>query len=535
MEQKGQKHTLEILEKVDRISRINHINYTLLFDTLLSQNEENGNSEWLSDIFVGLLYPDYKKLLEIVENGKENELYIINKDNSKDFNAFFSKICMRSEVRLPEDRKEDSIYYDYYIYVYPIIFAGNNWFRYVTIKRRLNYFQHCIGALAPVPYKRGITKKIRTFKQYYWYKKREKKEKEIQKFLQTLLEYGMKPAKYVVIPGIKRQTGIVNVAETYMNVENVKFKNMEVMSITKRNEWLGKYYDRKTKKKIMNKPVNRAIVEGPETIRRVQLIAMEILCEFDRICRKYNITYILSAGTLLGAIRHKGFIPWDDDIDVFMLNEEWQKFLEVAPKELDTERFFLRTQKTDADNNLVFGQIKRNNTVYFKGKREQFNTHRGIAMDILPFYNSPNSRVMFFIQDRLCHFFKSMTWAHMGYTSVEGFFPKLYYRLLAGVSNKKSFQMYYAIANMVKKPQKFLSYLCVSRNPYHKGFNQRKYFEDLCEVKFEGHTFLAPKEYDMYLKELYGKDYLRLPAPYYRINHHLPGNIDLGGLYDYDK
>ena len=81
-------------------------------------------------------------------------------------------------------------------------------------------------------------------------------------------------------------------------------------------------------------------------IRDVQMIQLEILLEFDRICRKNNIKYQLFAGTLLGAVRHKGFIPWDDDIDVCLLRDDYEKFLDVCLRDLDPG-FFLQTYETD--------------------------------------------------------------------------------------------------------------------------------------------------------------------------------------------
>ena len=81
-------------------------------------------------------------------------------------------------------------------------------------------------------------------------------------------------------------------------------------------------------------------------LKELQNIQMEILVEFDRICKKNNIKYQLFAGTLLGAIRHKGFIPWDDDIDVCMLRKDYIKFLNACESDL-RENYFLQTFETD--------------------------------------------------------------------------------------------------------------------------------------------------------------------------------------------
>ena len=79
-----------------------------------------------------------------------------------------------------------------------------------------------------------------------------------------------------------------------------------------------------------------------QTLRTLQLTELEMLKEVDRICRKYHIRYSLDGGTLLGAVRHNGFIPWDDDADVVMLRPEYKKFYRACKKELDTERFLDR-------------------------------------------------------------------------------------------------------------------------------------------------------------------------------------------------
>lgn len=535
MQFKGRKYTRNILKKVDTICRENKLSYTLLFTTLLSQYEEQKEANWLSDITIGMLYADYLKLVTILEKGVDPDLYVLNKEKDPSFNALYSYICMRSMVKLPEDRSKDHMYYDYFICVYPIFYAGNTWKEYRSNYKKNKFFLQCIEATAPAPYLRGVKANICAIAKRKWCTMSAKKEKEIKLFYGRLAEESKTPTKYALIPVQDKQTGVMNLTKTYQNVENCEFSGIQVMCIKESQEWLRQCYTDNKRKKITGQKANRAVIEGPETIRRVQMVALEILCEFDRVCKAHNIKYILAAGTLLGAVRHQGFIPWDDDIDVFMLNEEWLKFEKVAETELDQERFFLRTQRTDQDDNLVFGQIKRNGTVYVKDGRSAFNTHKGIAIDILPFYNSPDSRIMFEIQNALCSFFKTMTWAHMGSGSERNWLKRKYYECIAKVSHKKSYQLYYKWANMVKDRKDFLAYLCVRRNPYHRGFNQRKYFENLCEIEFEGHRFPVPQEYDEFLRFLYGDDYGKLPKPQNRINHHLPADIELNGLYEYEE
>ena len=82
--------------------------------------------------------------------------------------------------------------------------------------------------------------------------------------------------------------------------------------------------------------------------KKVQEKEVEILSEFDRLCKKHNIKYTLAGGTMLGAIRHKGFIPWDDDIDVYVLRNDFLKIRKIFPKELSSN-FFYQCQKTDSD------------------------------------------------------------------------------------------------------------------------------------------------------------------------------------------
>lgn len=527
----GRRFTKEILGYVSRLCRENGLSYTLLFGALLSQEESEGFSDWLKGISIAMFFEDYRKLLQIIHDRPQDGYYAVSHETDRSVGDLYAQILKPGNVKLPAGREADQRYYDYFINVYPIFYAGNTRREFRNMYRKGTCYLRCLSARKPVPY--GCTHRnlFRRLKMSYYDKKKKSDPGLMEDCFRYLSRYGNRATRYVYLPVLHRQRGIVRLAQTYRDVGTYSFEDIKITCINQKQDWLSFYYAQKGKKKMTAAPANRAILEGPDILRRVQLVSLEILIEFDRICRKHQIHYILAAGTLLGAVRHKGFIPWDDDIDIFILYEEWEKFEKVASLEIDSDRFFIRTQKTDLDDNLVLYQIKRNGTVYAKAGRDKFDTHRGIALDILPFYNSPKTWPVYWLQNRLCRFFKTMTWAHMGAESERKPLLRAYYRLLSRVSNKKSWQLYMKFANMIKKPGKYLVYLCLFRNPFHKGFNQRKFFENTIELEFENHFFPAPADYKEFLSYLYSEDYMQLPVTGQQINHHMPAVIDAGPLF----
>ena len=96
-----------------------------------------------------------------------------------------------------------------------------------------------------------------------------------------------------------------------------------------------------------------------DELRRVQLIQLEMLKEVDRICNLCGIHYNIIAGTLLGAVRHQGYIPWDDDADVALLREEYEKFRVACEKELDHNRFYFQDHRNTAGYRWGYGKLRR--------------------------------------------------------------------------------------------------------------------------------------------------------------------------------
>lgn len=122
-------------------------------------------------------------------------------------------------------------------------------------------------------------------------------------------------------------------------------------------------------------------------LRKVQLAQLEILREVDRVCRENDIRWFLCCGTLLGAVRHQGFIPWDDDLDIGMLRQDYEKFCRLAPEKMEP-KFCVQSWYTEPDYPLPFGKVRMKDTLYVEAKSRTFREN-GIYIDVFPFDNAP--------------------------------------------------------------------------------------------------------------------------------------------------
>ena len=131
----------------------------------------------------------------------------------------------------------------------------------------------------------------------------------------------------------------------------------------------------------------------PKTLRQAQLIMLDMLMEFHAICERHNLKYWLDSGTTLGAVRHEGFIPWDDDIDLSMPLEDYKKFQTIAEEELSENIFF---QNRQTDSSILFDYMKlRSNKasiIEFHEKDKDVEYHQGVFVDIFPMLTLPNTK-----------------------------------------------------------------------------------------------------------------------------------------------
>ena len=142
-----------------------------------------------------------------------------------------------------------------------------------------------------------------------------------------------------------------------------------------------------------------------DMLRELQLVEMSMLLDVVAICEKNKINYYLSSGTLLGAVRHKGFIPWDDDVDIEMPIQDYRKFLSIAQDSLGDD-YFVQTFMTDPNYQFSYTHIRKNNTTYVKAHSINDNIHHGVWIDVFPLVPI-NSGVSLFLKRKwltLCNF-----------------------------------------------------------------------------------------------------------------------------------
>ena len=257
-------------------------------------------------------------------------------------------------------------------------------------------------------------------------------------------------------------------------------------------------------------------------VRKLQLVELEILEEVDRICKKNNIDYFLNGGTLLGAVRHKGFIPWDDDIDVTMTRKNYNKFIEACLKDLNS-KYIIDNYKTNKKCCFSFTKIKKKGTLYVESR--DYNTYdenSGIWVDVFPLDGQPKPMsIIMRIQNRLCMFLRTAITIknnsnHYNKSKIR---KKIYRILLTPIPVKfMSYLLEKIISIYDEDKVQYLSSFSTVYSLSKETFEKSKLFP-YKDIEFEGRKFMGIAGYDYYLEKMYG-DYMKLPPKDKRVNHH---------------
>ncbi|MCI5873701.1 MAG: LicD family protein [Clostridiales bacterium] len=277
-------------------------------------------------------------------------------------------------------------------------------------------------------------------------------------------------------------------------------------------------------------------------LRKLQLVELEMLLEVDRICRENNIMYFIAYGTALGAVRHKGFIPWDDDLDIRMTRKEFEKFERVCKTKLDTDRFFLQTARTDSEYRWGYAKVRRKGTEYLRAGQEAIKCVSGVSIDIFIMDNIPDNNIMagiYYLVRRGC--IKTL-WSVIGVTAESNLLKKFLYRGLRHVPKEVPLGIMEWLGKRAnKKATKRMCCMSFYRQDafrkngkwYERGTVLSEWFEEAVEIEYEGFMVYICKDCMAYIECEYAEPW-KYPPESQRLIHppksyNLDVEIDLRG------
>lgn len=235
-------------------------------------------------------------------------------------------------------------------------------------------------------------------------------------------------------------------------------------------------------------------------LRRDQLLLLEMLDRVAEICRDNDIKWWLSSGTLLGAARHKGFIPWDDDMDIVMLKEDYKKFEKVMLS-LEDDQYVFHCMKTDVEYVNVFGKFRRKaGRIQAASRRYRYYKWAGVGLDVFAIEKTSafSAHISKFLYQEIQHLTSYIGWSWLR-------------RPLIRTIEFVHFCILNPVFRLIGKinPKGEYHYVLGTGWPRHTFYMKDTF--PLSETEFEGRLFPVPKDMDAYLTNVYG-DWRQIPS-----------------------
>ena len=251
--------------------------------------------------------------------------------------------------------------------------------------------------------------------------------------------------------------------------------------------------------------------------KKLKEYEVKILDKLVEICEKHDIEYFLAYGTLLGAVRHKGFIPWDDDIDVYMKPSDYYKFKSVMASNKE-EGYFYQALETEKYHSLTFSKLRMNNTSVIEEKLKKEDIHNGIYIDIfplLPFFDDDKLNKKFFSRMKLLNLLIEADLKDRSKYNHYGRFGKVMSKIFKLIPRRiRNILARNLLKKILLPSDEYNKYICMFDN----NVFDKKLFSESTDVEFEGKKYTSPKNYDKYLTDIYG-DYMTPPPVDKRYGH----------------
>lgn len=255
---------------------------------------------------------------------------------------------------------------------------------------------------------------------------------------------------------------------------------------------------------------NRQYCMSEEELKQLQAVQQDLIKEVKRICKKCGIHFNMVGGTMLGAIRHKGYIPWDDDADIGFLRTEYEKFREACKTELNHEKYYMQDLRDTAGYRWGYGKLRRKGTEFVRLNQEFMPFEKGISIDLMPFDNVPDfwlARRVHFVR---CFLFRKIFWAEVGWRSEKKQWRRFLYRIMSLIPMKMVIKKYQKFINAGQRKKTRLVRILTFPTPQGIYGYKREWYTRLKLYPFENMQLPGAKDFDGYLRVKYG-NYMELP------------------------
>ncbi len=252
-------------------------------------------------------------------------------------------------------------------------------------------------------------------------------------------------------------------------------------------------------------------------LRTLQNCELDVLKEFIRICDKYDLKYYAAWGTMLGAVRHQGFIPWDDDIDVCMPYDDYKQFKEICKTELGTE-YFYEDWYAHHDYFLHWAKLRKNNTTCMTRKESDLKIHWGVGIDIFPLIkmDKPKLGLSKKIAKAFLKLILQRAYYPYGADNMSKKMKRVLYAIIPKYLDEKIINICFRIMNKAKIDA---AYVYEFSGPIRRSCNLQAVFGEGKMYQFEDIMINGPADSDTFLRRAYGDDYMVIPEVGKRIDH----------------
>lgn len=247
-----------------------------------------------------------------------------------------------------------------------------------------------------------------------------------------------------------------------------------------------------------------------KSLRMLQMIELELLLEVDRICKKHQIPYTVIGGTLLGSVRHQGFIPWDDDADLAMMRKDYIRFRNICRKELDSSKYYFQDAEVTDGYRWSYGKLRRKDTLFLREHQEHMPYEQGVFIDVFPVDHVPDAYIPRAVYNVMCFCIRKILWSKVGQYQERNLFKRKVYQWLSRVPEKDVIQCYLRMVNKQNRAESRYARIGLMPVPGRAFGYPKKWYMQGADYEFEGYTLKGIRDAHDFLRFIFG-NYMELP------------------------